>query len=81
DGGLDSSKLAVDTCFWPLYEVEDGNWKLNYKPKEKLPIVEWLKPQGRFKHLFKPENAGMLEEIQAYVDRKWDEILVRCGEK
>jgi len=81
DGGLDSSKLAVETCFWPLYEVEGGEWKLSYKPKEKLPVTEWLKPQGRFKHLFKPGNEGMLEEIQAYVDREWDKILVRCGEK
>ncbi|MFZ2331476.1 MAG: thiamine pyrophosphate-dependent enzyme, partial [Atribacterota bacterium] len=34
------SKLAVQTNFWPLYEVENGKYKLNYKPKERLPITE-----------------------------------------
>jgi len=40
------SKLSVQTNFWPLYEVENGKWKLNYKPKERKPITEWMKPQG-----------------------------------
>lgn len=73
--------LAVETCFWPLYEVIDGQYKLNYKPKVKLPITEWLKPQGRFKHLFKPENAHIIEMIQQEVDKNWEELLFLCGEK
>lgn len=73
------AQLAVDTCFWPLYEVENGVWKLNYRPKEKKPLEEWLKPQGRFKHLFRPENRHIIEELQAEVDRKWNELLKRCG--
>ena len=48
------NKLAIDTCYWPLYEVEDGKYTVNYKPKERLPIEEFLRPQKRFKHLFKP---------------------------
>jgi pyruvate ferredoxin oxidoreductase beta subunit len=36
--------------------------------------LEWLKPQGRFRHLFKEENAGILEEIQKHVDKDWDEL-------
>ncbi len=74
------SKLAVNTCFWPLYEVEDGKYKLTYKPKEKLPITEWLKPQGRFKHLFKPGNEKVIEDIQKEVDKRWEKILELCGE-
>jgi hypothetical protein len=34
--------------------------------------VRFLKPQGRFKHLFKPENASILEAIQRNVDKNWD---------
>ncbi len=79
EDGLESAKLAVDTCFWPLYEVEKGKYKVNYKPKEKLPVVEWLKPQGRFKHLFKPGNEGILEELQRHTDEKWEELLERSG--
>ncbi|MEW6188749.1 MAG: pyruvate ferredoxin oxidoreductase [Actinomycetota bacterium] len=72
------ARLAVETCFWPLYEVENGNWRLTHKPKEKKPLVEWLKPQGRFKHLFKPENRHVMEEFQAKVDEDWNNLLKRC---
>ncbi|MCY6372687.1 thiamine pyrophosphate-dependent enzyme [Clostridium ganghwense] len=79
---LDLVKLAVDTCWWPLYEVVNGQYKLSYKPKEKLAIEEWLKPQGRFKHLFKSEEGkAKIAEIQAEVDRRWNELLFLCGEE
>ncbi|MEL7654536.1 MAG: thiamine pyrophosphate-dependent enzyme [Bacillota bacterium] len=58
-------KLAVDTCVWPLFEVENGVWKLNYEPKKKLPVEEYLKKQGRFKHLFEKGN-------------EWISLLVKC---
>ncbi|MFW6137560.1 MAG: thiamine pyrophosphate-dependent enzyme [Spirochaetota bacterium] len=74
------SKLAVQTCFWPLYEVENGEYTLTYKPRKKLPITDWLKEQGRFKHLFKPGNEQVLEDIQKDVDHRWQKILKLCGE-
>ncbi len=80
DTTMEMSRLAVDTRFWPLYEVEKGEWKLNYRPKEKLPIEEFLKPQGRFRHLFKEENKHIIEELQAEVDRRWEALLKRTGE-
>ncbi|HKL11192.1 MAG TPA: thiamine pyrophosphate-dependent enzyme [Clostridia bacterium] len=73
-------KLAADTCFWPLFEVINGEWKLSYKPKKKLPVEEYLRPQGRFKHLFKPGNEHLIEDIQKEVDRKWEALLKKCGE-
>ncbi len=77
DGPIRESQLAVDTCFWPLYEVEKGKTKVNYKPKEKKPLVEWLKIQGRFKHLFKPENEWILKEMQEGVDKEWEALLAK----
>ena len=53
---MEMCKLAVETCYWPLFEVINGEWKLSYRPKVKLPVEEFLKKQGRFKHLFKPET-------------------------
>lgn len=53
---LEMCRLAVETCFWPLFEVINGEWKLNYRPQKKLLIEALLKPQGRFKHLFVPGN-------------------------
>ena len=78
---IEMSRLAVDTCYWPLYEVEDGEWKLTYRPKEKLPIEDFLRPQGRFRHLFREENKHIIEQLQAEVDRKWQQLLKRCGEE
>ena len=68
-------KTAVDTCIWPLYEVEEGEYHLTYKPKNKLPVEEFMKLQGRFKHCFAPGNEWTIEEAQKYVDRKWEELL------
>jgi len=81
DQTLEVTRLAVETCYWPLYEVENGEWKLTYRPKEKLPIEEFLKPQGRFRHLFSEQNKHIIEELQAEVDRKWRQLLQRCGEE
>jgi len=69
------AKLAADTCYWPLYEVDHGKTIVNYKPREKLPVAEWLKAQGRFRHLFRPAYAGLLQEIQAKVDEEWERLL------
>ena len=72
-------KLAVETCYWPLFEVIEGKWILNYEPKKKLPIEDFLRPQGRFKHLFKPENEDLLVKYQEEVDRRWEELLYKCA--
>ena len=69
------NKLAMETCYWPMYEVIDGKYKINYKPKEKKPIEEFLKPQKRFKHMFKPGNEWMIEEFQKEVDARWEALL------
>ena len=82
--GYDSSelmticRLAVDTCYWPLYEVIDGKWMLNYIPKKKLPIEDFLRPQKRFKHLFKPGKEELLAQFQTEVDRQWEALRRRC---
>ncbi|MCF7861621.1 pyruvate ferredoxin oxidoreductase [Candidatus Woesearchaeota archaeon] len=75
DSAMEIAKLAVETSFWPLFEVENGKWKLNYDPGDrKRPITDWLKPQKRFSHLFKPENAALIEKIQKHVDSEFERI-------
>ncbi len=76
---IDVCKSAVETCYWPLFEVVNGKWILNYKPKNKLPIEDFLKRQGRFKHLFKPGNEQLIEAFQQEVDRRWEDLLEKCG--
>lgn len=81
EDSMQLAKLSVDTCYWPLYEVEDGILRVTYRPKEKKPLVDWLKPQGRFKHLFKPENQHLIEEAQQRVDLEWQRLLDLDGKR
>lgn len=78
---MEVTKLAVETCYWPMYEVIDGVYKLSYRPKVKQPIENFLKVQGRFKHLFKKGNESLIAEIQADIDKRWAELLKLCGEE
>jgi pyruvate ferredoxin oxidoreductase beta subunit len=72
------AKVAVETCFWPLYEVDKGVWKVTSTPKEKKPLDEWTKQQGRFRHLYEPRNKHILEMAQAEVDRRWEALQRRA---
>jgi len=67
-------QAAIDSCFFPLYEVEDGITTINYDPEEKgkkVSVTEWLKHMGKTKHMFRPECKPELEEFQSEVDRRW----------
>jgi pyruvate ferredoxin oxidoreductase beta subunit len=68
-------KLAVKTGVWPLKEYIDGKVVHTRVPRERAPVEEYLQLQGRFAHLFQPQrNEAMIAEIQARVDRYWDEV-------
>lgn len=69
------SRLAVETCYWPLYEIEDGVTRITFTPKDKKDLMRFLKPQGRFKHMFTSENEWMLIAAQAQVDENWARLL------
>jgi pyruvate ferredoxin oxidoreductase beta subunit len=71
---------AVETRFWPLYEVVAGRYRLTYEPVHPLPVERWLEGQKRFAHLLRPENARLVEAIQQNVDRDWAELRRRCGD-
>lgn len=70
-------QTAVDTGFFPLYEVERGITRITYDPEakgKKVPVEEWLKMMGKSKHLLKPEFASVLADFQREVDRRWRRI-------
>jgi pyruvate ferredoxin oxidoreductase beta subunit len=73
------AKAAVQTGYWPLFEVEDGVWRQTTQVRNRKPVEEFLKPQGRFKHLFKPGNEALLAQVQADVDAYWEYIQKRCA--
>lgn len=61
------AKEAVDSGLWYLAEYENGEFKLNRNPKEFTPVKDYLKKQGRFKHL-KDSDISVIEEHR---DIKW----------
>jgi 2-oxoisovalerate ferredoxin oxidoreductase beta subunit len=63
---VELSKMAVETGIWTLMEYEDGKYTVNRTPKFS-PVEEYIKAQGRFKHL-KPED---IKKIQDWVKSKW----------
>ncbi|MEG2726377.1 MAG: thiamine pyrophosphate-dependent enzyme [Eggerthellaceae bacterium] len=66
------SRLAVQTKFWPIFEIENGVWKLTpVREKDERPLEDFLKPQGRFKHLLKPGNEALLQEMKDDVAANW----------
>jgi pyruvate ferredoxin oxidoreductase beta subunit len=82
---VEISRLAVQTCTFPLWEAEYGEFKLSspsnaiaQNPKRKMPVEFYLKTQGRFRHLFKEDNKHVLESIQKEVDRRWQKLLQEC---
>ncbi len=68
-------RAAVETNLFPLFEVEHLKYRINYFPKEKLPVDVCMKPQGRFRHLFKDGNEQVLKDIQIHTDKNWKRLL------
>ena len=68
-------KLAVETGIFPLYEVANGRYKLNVDPTKLKPVEEYLKPQGRFRHLLEDE----VKEIQKHVDEEYAKLRAKVA--
>lgn len=69
------SRLAVETNYFPLYECENGKYKLNYSPEKKTPVSELLKPQGRFSQLFRNGSSELISSLQKQVDLDWKKLV------
>ncbi|MBM4326345.1 MAG: pyruvate synthase subunit beta [Deltaproteobacteria bacterium] len=68
---IEYGQLAVDTGIFPLYEVDHGVWKMSRKPKQLKPVADYLKGQGRYRHL----DETLIAVIQKGVDEKWERLL------
>lgn len=72
---------AVDSCYFPLFEIENGITTLNYNPEKrgkKIPVLEWLMMMGRTKHLAEETYQGIVEDIQVEVERRWERLKARA---
>ena len=86
DETINISKLAVETCIWPLYEVANGtdytlspeSMRIAEGKVEKKGVWDWIDSQGRFKHLRSDRWEPIVESMQNEVDRKWNRLLKLC---
>ena len=78
--GTEVVRKAVESCFFPLYEVEKGKTRITYDPEEagkRVPVAEWLKLMGKTRHLLRPEYREALFEFEAEVERRWRRLKAR----
>ena len=68
---VDVAKLATDTYFFPLYEIENGKLRVTVKPPKKRPLKDYLSIQGRFRHLSDEEIEKMEKEAIDW----WNRLL------
>lgn len=72
---VEIGRLAVATGVWPLKEYVDGRVVHTRVPKPRLPVEEYLRKQGRYRHLFEPtRNEALLSEIQCSIDAYWSTV-------
>jgi len=69
-------RLAVETGIFPLYEVENGEYKLNFDFPELKPVTDYMKLQGRFRHL----SDDIIEKIQQRVTADYAELKEKAVE-
>ena len=75
DLSIELGRLAVETGIFPLYEVENGTYRLTKKVSKLKPVSDYLKLQGRFRHL----TDDMREQIQKQVDRNYQDLMKKVG--
>ena len=63
------ARLAVESGLFPLFEAEAGLVTDRTPIRKKIPVEQYLSLQGRFNHLFNPQDEQALEAIQAMADR------------
>jgi pyruvate ferredoxin oxidoreductase beta subunit len=82
---IEYTKLAVESCVFPVWEAVNGKRTLStpskliaLAPQKKKPITAYMEGQGRFRHLFTPQNKHVLDELQRYTDERWSQLQKKC---
>ena len=73
DLSIRAGRLAVETGIFPLYEVEEGKYKLSVEVPKLRPVEDYLKIQGRFRHL----TPDLIEKIQERVTKDYNKLLAK----
>ncbi len=71
----DIARLAIETGVWPLKEAVNGDVRHTLIPNKLKPVEEYLRPQRRFRNLFKPQRQEeTLRQIQQNIDEYWNQV-------
>jgi len=76
---MEIAQLGTETNFWPLYEYENGRYRLTYRPTKIKPVAEFCRQQGRFKHLFSESGQEALAALQEEVNNEWARVRQLCA--
>ena len=76
DESIEVARLAVETNFAPLYEVENGVFKMSVDVKNPKPVKEFVTRFKKFRHLTEQD----IEELQEFTDRRLARLKKLCGE-
>ncbi len=71
EAGIEIGRMAVQTGVFPIYEIENGKYKMNVNTPRRKPVVDYLKMQGRFRHL----SEDNIQIIQDRVDRDYVTLM------
>jgi pyruvate ferredoxin oxidoreductase alpha subunit len=77
DVGTQVVQAGVDSCAFPLYEVEKGRTTITYDPEavgRRIPLKDYLGMMGKTRHLLSKENKPILEASEAEVERRWSKL-------
>jgi pyruvate ferredoxin oxidoreductase alpha subunit len=80
DAAQEVLQTAIDSCFFPLYEVEKGHTNITYDPDaigRRRKVADWLGQMGKTKHIMAPEHADQLEMTEKEVDRRWRRLKIK----
>ena len=77
DMAIKYGRLAVETGIFPLYEIENGEYRLTYNPEPLRQVGDYLNGQGRFRHL----TPKTISKIQEHVRADWEKLKYLCEVK
>jgi len=80
DAAQDVLQTAVDSCFFPIYEVEHGHTTITYDPDaigRRRNVGDWLKQMGKTKHIMAPAHAAQLAAIETEVEQRWQRLKIK----
>jgi len=75
DSSIQVCRAAVRTNFFPLWECEDGEYKITRKVNKPKPIADFTKLMGKYKHM----DEQMQSNLQQIVDKRFKLVQKLCG--